>query len=147
MFCKKQTSQINCDPSVFKRYLQLSYWERLYDLSILLKLQRKSSFPVSEIFIFLSKFRLKRIEGNFSLVACHALKFIRFSLLVVKSLVTRSKICLLLVAEVACSKNSPVTRCRSSSLQKSLAACCTNCSFEKKFFHFLKQSPTGNFLV
>ena len=118
MFCKKQTSQLNCDPSVFKRYLQLSYWERLHDLSILLKLQRKSSFPVSEIFIFLSKFRLKRIEGNFSLVACHSLEFIRFSLLVVKSFVTRCKICLLLVAEGACRKISPANRCRSCLLQK-----------------------------
>ena len=43
--------------------------------------------------------------------------FTRCSLLVVKSLVTRAKICSLLVAEVACCKKSLVTRFRSCSLQ------------------------------
>ena len=55
---------------------------------------------------------------NFSLVARYSLKFIRCSLLVVKSLVTRCKICSLLVAQVACCKKSLVTRCRSCLLQK-----------------------------
>ena len=49
---------------------------------------------------------------NFSLVACYLLKFTRCSLLIVKSLVTRCKICSLLVAEVACCKKLLVTRCK-----------------------------------
>ena len=71
---------------------------------------------------------------NFSLVVCYSLKFIRCLLLVVKSLVTRCKICSLLVAKeslVTCRRscslqkttryllqNSLVTRCRSFLLQK-----------------------------
>ena len=58
------------------------------------------------------------MRRNFSLAARYSLKFICCSLLIVKSLVTRSKICSLLVAEVTCCKSSLVTRCRSCSLQK-----------------------------
>ena len=55
---------------------------------------------------------------NFSFVARYSLKFIRFSLLVVKSFVTRCKICLLFVVEVTRWKNSLDTHCRGCSLQK-----------------------------
>ena len=48
---------------------------------------------------------------NFSLVARYSLKFTRCSLLIVKSLVTRCKICSSLVAEVAHCQKSLVTRC------------------------------------
>ena len=69
-----------------------------------------------------------RSRCNFSLVACYSLKFIRSSLLAVKShvitevacckksLVTRCKICSLLVAEVARCKKSFVIRCEIRSL-------------------------------
>ena len=53
---------------------------------------------------------------NVSLVARYSLKFIRCLLLVVKSLVTRCKICLLLVAEMARCKKTVVTRCKICSL-------------------------------
>ena len=49
------------------------------------------------------------LRCNFSLVACYLLKFTRCSLLVVKSLVTHCKVCLLLVAEVARCKKFLVT--------------------------------------
>ena len=58
------------------------------------------------------------VRRNFSRVTFHSLKFTRCSLLVVKSLITRCKICSLLVAEVTRCKNSLVTRCRSYSLKK-----------------------------
>ena len=56
-----------------------------------------------------------------------------------KSLVTRCKICSLLVVEVARCRNSLVTRCRSCSLQKipcyslpsSLVTRCRSCSLQK----------------
>ena len=59
-----------------------------------------------------------KTRRNFSLVARYLLKFTRCSLLVVKSLVVRCKICSSLVVEVARCKKSLVTRCRSCSLQK-----------------------------
>ena len=85
---------------------------------------------------------------NFSLVARYFLKFTRFSLLVVKSPVTRCKICSLLVAEVACCKKSLVTRCRSCSLQKitcyslqnSLVARWRSCSLQKSFRYLSQNS-------
>ena len=100
------------------------------------------------------------LRCNFSLVARYWLKFTLCTLLVVKSLVTRCKICSLLVkkwlvaknhsllvAEVARCKKSLVTRCRSCSLQKitryslqnSLVARCRSgvncCKFMKKKLH------------
>ena len=63
---------------------------------------------------------------NFSLVARYSLKFTRYSLLVVKSLVTRCKIRSLLVAEVARCKKSLVTRCKIRSLLVAEAARCKN---------------------
>ena len=76
---------------------------------------------------------------NFSLVACYSLKLTRCSLLVVKSLVTRCKICSLLVAEVACCKKSLVTCWKICSL---LVA-----EVESLFATFLKSdSSTGVFL-
>ena len=71
---------------------------------------------------------------NFSLVACNSLKFTHCSLLVVKLLVARCKICLFLVADVAHYKKSLVTRCKIRSLlvadvahyKKSLVARCKN---------------------
>ena len=61
---------------------------------------------------------IEKTTRNFSLVAHYLLKFTRCSLLLVGPLVTRCKICSLLVAEVARCKKSLVTRCRSCSLQK-----------------------------
>ena len=60
----------------------------------------------------------------FSLVACYSLKFARWSLFVVKSLVARSKIRSLLVAEVARYKNHSllVAKFARYSLQKLLVA-------------------------
>ena len=66
-------------------------------------------------------------------------KITRCSLLVVKSLVIRCKICSLLVAEVARCKKSLVTCCRSCllqkitrySLQNSLVTRCRSCSLQK----------------
>ena len=52
---------------------------------------------VKSLYFFLHRYLWRR---NFSFVARYSLKFIRSSLLVVKSLVTRCKIRLLLVAEV-----------------------------------------------
>ena len=53
-----------------------------------------------------------KLRRNFSFVTRYSLKFTRCLLLVVKSLVTRCKICSLLLAEVARCKNSLVTRCK-----------------------------------
>ena len=66
------------------------------------------------------KNRLQR--RNFSFVACYLLKFTRCSLLVIKSLVTRSKICSLRVAEVARCKKSLITEV--ASCKKLLVARC-----------------------
>ena len=63
---------------------------------------------------------------NFSLVARYSLKFTRCLLLVVKSLVTRCKICSLFVAEVARYKNSLVTRCKICSLLVAEVVRCKN---------------------
>ena len=73
------------------------------------------------------------MRGNFSLVARYSLKFTRFSLLVIKSLVTCCKIRPLLVAEVARCKQSLVTCSKTHSLlvaevarcKKSLVTDCT----------------------
>ena len=73
---------------------------------------------------------------NFSLVVRYSLKFVRRSLLVVKSLVARCKIPWLLVAEIAHCKKSPVTRCKICSLlvaevahcKKSVVTRCRLCS-------------------
>ena len=56
------------------------------------------------------------MRRNFSLVVRYSLKFARCLLLVVKSLVTRYKICSLLVAEVPRCKKSLFTRCKIRSL-------------------------------
>ena len=101
------------------------------------------------IFFFSPLFKKRR---NFSLVARYSLKFTRFSLLVVKSLVTRCKIRSLLVAEVARCKKSLVTRCKICSLlvgevapyKKSLVARCEIPSvLIAKNHSSLKQSPAG----
>ena len=84
---------------------------------------------------------------NFSLVAHYSLKLTHCSLLVVKSLVTRCKVCLLLVANVARCKKSLVTRCKTCSLvvaedvrcKKSLITLITG-AFDKIFFISLTQS-------
>ena len=57
-------------------------------------------------------FTIANQRRNFSLVARYSLKFTRCPLLVVKSLVTRCKIFLLLIAEVTRCKKSLVTRCK-----------------------------------
>ena len=59
-----------------------------------------------------------RQRYNFPTVVCYSLKFTLCSLLVIKSIVTRCKICSLLIAKVARWKKSLVTRCRSCMLQK-----------------------------
>ena len=79
------------------------------------------------------------MRRNFSFVARYSLKFIRYSLLVVKSLITRCKIRSLLVAEVSCCKNLLVALCRSClfqkitsySLQNSLDTRCRSCLLQK----------------
>ena len=88
------------------------------------------------------------MRHNFSLVARYSLKFTPCSLLVVKSLITRCKIRLLLVAEVARCKKSLVTRCRSCSLQKItryslqnlLVTRCRSCSLQKITRYSLQNS-------
>ena len=79
------------------------------------------------------------VRRNFSRVTFHSLKFTRCSLLVVKSLITRCKICSLLVAEVTRCKKSLVTRCKICSLlvvevarcRNSLVTRCRSCSLQK----------------
>ena len=56
------------------------------------------------------------VRRNFSRVTFHSLKFTRCSLLVVKSLITRCKICSLLVAEVTRCKKLLVSHCKIRSL-------------------------------
>ena len=63
---------------------------------------------------------------NFSLAAHYSLKFSCYLLLIGKSLVTRCKICLLLVAEVAYCKKSLVTCCKIHSLLAAEVAHCKN---------------------
>ena len=76
---------------------------------------------ISTFFIFQIGLYTRR---NFSLVARNLLKFTRCSLLVIKSLVTRCKICSLLVAEVLCCKKSLVTRRKIRSLLVAEVALC-----------------------
>ena len=66
------------------------------------------------------------MRRNFSLVAHYSLKFTHCLLLVVKSLVTRCKLRLLLVAEVACCRNSLVTCCEIRSLLVAKKSLVTN---------------------
>ena len=78
---------------------------------------------------------------NFSLVGRYSLKFTRYLLLVIKSLVTRYEIRSLLVAKnhSLLIANLLVTCCRSCSLQKTtryslqnlLVTCCRSCSLQK----------------
>ena len=83
-----------------------------------------------------------------SLFARYSLKFTRCSFLVVKSIVDRSKICLLLVAEVALCKKSLITCCRSCSLQNNtryssqnlLVTHCRSCSLQKFTRYSLQSS-------
>ena len=56
------------------------------------------------------------MRRNFSPVACYSLKFTRCLLLVVKSLVSCCKICLLLVPAAALCKKSFFTLCKTRSL-------------------------------
>ena len=67
---------------------------------------------------------IEKTTRNFSLVARYLLKFTRCSLLLVEPLVTRCKICSLLVAEVARCKKSLVTRCKIRSLLVAEVARC-----------------------
>ena len=92
-----------------------------------------------------TSFALFFSRRNFSLVARYSLKFTPCSLIVVKSLVTRCKICWLLIVEVARCKKSLVARCKIRSLlvaevarckkslvtrcKKSLVTRCRSCSF------------------
>ena len=88
------------------------------------------------------------MRRNFSLVARYLLKFTRCSLLVVKSLVVRCKICSSLVVEVARCKKSLVTRCKIRSLlvaevarcKKLLVTRCRSCSLEKITRYSLQNS-------
>ena len=71
---------------------------------------------------------------NFSIVARCMLKLTRCLLLDVKSLVTRCKICTLLLARITCCKK--ITRSSSQkvtlySLQNSLVTCCRICLLQK----------------
>ena len=82
-----------------------------------------------------TSFALFFSRRNFSLVARYSLKFTPCSLIVVKSLVTRCKICWLLVVEVARCKKSLVTRCK-----KSLVTRCRSCSLQKITRYSLQNS-------
>ena len=79
---------------------------------------------LASIFAKESTSSLLLLRRNFSLVARYSSKFTRCSLLVVKSLVTRSKIRSLLVVEVARCKNCSLLVAKSTrySLQKLLVA-------------------------
>ena len=80
-----------------------------------------------------------KLRRNFSFVTRYSLKFTRCLLLVVKSLVTRCKICSLLLAEFARRKKWLFTRCRNCSLQNvtryllqnSLVTRCRSSSLQK----------------
>ena len=76
---------------------------------------------------------IEKTTRNFSLVARYLLKFTRCSLLVVEPLVTRCKICSLLVVEVARCIKLLVTRCRNCWFQKHHAL------FVAKFARYLLQ--------
>ena len=78
------------------------------------------------------------LTRNFSLVARYSLKFTRCSFFVVKSLITRCKIRLLLVAEAARCKKSLATRCKVLSLLLAEVACCKN-SLVAKFTRYQLQ--------
>ena len=94
-----------------------------------------------------------KLRCIFSLVVPYSLKFTSCSLLVVKSLVTRCKICSLLVAEVARSKKSLITSRKIRLLlvaknhlllvvdvalcKKPLVTCCRGCSLQKITHHLL----------
>ena len=82
---------------------------------------------------------------NFSLVACYSLKFARWSLFVVKSLVARSKIYSLLVAKFArySSQKLLVTKITRYLLQNFPVARCRSCSLQKVIRHSLKQSQVN----
>ena len=75
---------------------------------------------------------------NFSVFARYSLKFTRSSFLVVKSLISRCKICLSPVADIACCKKSLATHCRrylfkkiiSYLLRNLLITCCKSCSLQ-----------------
>ena len=129
-----------------------SYY-RSHNIGVLLKMWRKLSrrlfceTSAGDCFLNFNvwPFHVRLYEGgvNFSLVARYLLKFTRCLLLVEKSLVSRCKICSLLVVEVArckksifsCLQNSLVIHSRSCSLQKStsywlqnlLVASCKRC--------------------
>ena len=87
---------------------------------------------------------------NFSLVGRYSLKFTRYLLLVIKSLVTRYEIRSLLVAKnhSLLIANLLVTCCRSCSLQKTtryslqnlLVTCCRSCSLQKITRYSLQNS-------
>ena len=83
--------------------------------------------------------KAKFTRHNFSVVACYSLKSTRSLFLIVKSLVSHSKICSLPVPDVARCKKSMITHCRRCSFQKItsyslrnlLITCCRNCSLQK----------------
>ena len=85
---------------------------------------------------------------NFSLIARYSWKFTRCSLLVVKSPVTRCKICSLRKITRYSLQNSLVTRCRSCSLRKitryslqnSLVTRCRSCLLQKITCYSLQNS-------
>ena len=90
--------------------------------------------------------KVKFSTHNFSVVACYSLKSTRSLFLVVKSLVSHSKICSLPVPDVARCKKLLITHCRRCSFQKItsyslrnlLITCCRSCSLQKISCHSLQ---------
>ena len=125
-------------------YMSVTCFYKICGLSKAARLL-KTLFPFHLEWKRFSKYKYKKVVNldkltemrrKFWLVSRYSLKFTRCSLLVVKSLVTRYKICSLLVAEIARCKKSLVTRCKISSLlvievarcKKTLVTCCKICS-------------------
>ena len=96
-----------------------NFLELLKSVFLILRLKSKMArIYLQKKFPILGDHIIEKTTRNFSLVACYLLKFTRCSLLVVEPLVTRCKICSLLVVEVA--------RCI-----KLLVTCCRNFWFQK----------------
>ena len=124
----------------------ITFDKELFPRFKFLKIVPPCIFYISLIFFFKKKAfsKLRKhlfLRRSFSLVARYSLKFIRCSLLVVKSLVTCCKICSLLVvknhsllvAEVGRCKKSLVARCKTRSLLVAEVA------FLQKIIRYLSQ--------
>ena len=96
-----------------------NFLELLKSVFLILRLKSKMArIYLQKKFPIFGDHIIEKTTRKFSLVTCYLLKFTRCSLLVVEPLVTRCKICSLLVVEVA--------RCI-----KLLVTCCRNFWFQK----------------